>query len=341
MSAALELASAPQYFEIRLSAIRPAAPLPCDLYLVVNGKLTAIRRRGESLSPDRIQALHAHGITKLLVPMDQRDIYLHHIRQVLQDPSSTVDAKSAVIKESAFVQMQELFTNPNISSVVGGMERMLEDMVGFLSANSSAAPSLLRLSDHDQYAFNHSVNVAVYAILLTKKLSGIDPNAFVLAGLSALLHDVGKREIRPELVRKIEPLTADEQHELRQHPTLGAKLLAPIAAVPQRVKEVVLQHHENYDGTGYPQGLAGEQISQMTRIVAIADTFDALTHERPGQKSLSAEQALDLMTSITPSRLDPKLFHHFNRPDTQRSRLTLPASFDPCSPAPVRIISQG
>lgn len=334
MLSAQQVITTSGFFEIRLGCFVPGVALPCDIYLFVNGKPTLFRRRGESFTADRLQSLGAHGANKLLIPEDQREAYMQSLRASMKDAGLPVEQKGKLIKESAFMHMQELFTNPNLQQVVKGTETLVGDMVTFLSGSTAAAASLLKLSQHDNYAFNHSVNVAVYSVLLVKKLSGAAPNQLVTAGLSALLHDVGKRELPKELNAKTSILTQDEEKSVRLHPAFGEKVLQGVA-VTQAVKEVVAQHHENYDGSGYPRGLKGDQISQMARIVAIADSFDGLTTERPGQRAFTPDEALELMGSI-PNRFDPAIFQAFGRKGAvSRLDVKLGKNFDPCSPRPI------
>ena len=328
------------YFEIRLGCFVPGAPLACDVYLIVNNKPTLFRRRGEAFTADRLQSLATHGANKLLAPNEQREMYLASMRKHMNDAGIAVDVKGKLIKETAFVHLQELFTNPNVHEVVKGTETLVTDMVQFLSGSSAAAASLLKLSAHNNYAFNHSVNVSVYAIMLVKKLNGLDPSQLVVAGLSALLHDIGKRELPAALNLKTLPLTKEELQMMKLHPVFGEKALMGVH-VTQQVKEVVAQHHENFDGSGYPRGLKGEQISQMARIVAIADAFDALTTERPGQKAFLPDEALELMASLQPHRFDPTIFQHFGRKGaTSKLTVKLGKDFDPCSPQPIPLVSK-
>ncbi len=328
------------FFEIRLNSVAPGVPIPCDLYLIVNAKPILFRKRGDVFTADRMKQLNAHGAATLLVPTDQRTVYLSGIRSLIADPDASAETRGQIIKEAAYLQLKEIFVSPNPQEVVQETEVLVKDMVLFLGQNAVAAQSLLKVSAHDNYTFNHSVNVAVYSILLAKRLNGIDPKTLMMAGLAGLLHDVGKRDLPSTILRKLTPLTPEEDSAMRQHPQLGIRLLDTVPEIPAKVKEVVVQHHENYDGSGYPKGLSGEQISRLTRVVSIADTFDSLTTERHGQKAFNPQEALDLMSTLQPNRFDPAIFLYFNKNTTTKTDVMLPKNFDPCSPQPVMLIKK-
>ena len=333
------LAANATFFEIRLNSVAPKLPIPCDIYLLVNSKPTLFRRKGDAFTADRLKQLSGHGATRLLVPEDQRPLFVGGLTALIKDPGTDTDTKGRVIKESAFVQLQDLFSNPNVNSVIKGTESLVGDMVTFLSGDPGAAASLLKLSSHDQYTFNHSVNVAVYAILLTKKLNGLDPNSVTMAGLAGLLHDVGKREIPVGLLTKMTPLTPEENAVMRQHPLLGAKLLESTPSVSTKVREVVVQHHESFDGSGYPMGLSGDKINRVARVIAIADVFDALTTQRQGQKPFTPQEALDLMSTLS-GRFDPSIFQHLNKSPNKQLSVMLSRNFDPCSCQHVQLLTK-
>ncbi len=121
---------------------------------------------------------------------------------------------------------------------------------------------------------------------------------------AGLLHDVGKLGIPPEVLDKPGPLDEEERQAMQEHPRIGARILEPVATLRELVP-VVLHHHEHYDGTGYPDGLAGEQIPLEARVFAVADLLDALVSERPYRTSMSLEDALEVMRRERGRQLDP------------------------------------
>jgi putative two-component system response regulator len=131
---------------------------------------------------------------------------------------------------------------------------------------------------------------------------------------AAPLHDVGKIALPDSILLKEGPLTEDEMEVVREHPAVGARILSgsrvPILLVAE---DIALSHHECWDGTGYPQGLAGEEIPMSARIVSIVDVFDSLTHERPYKHAWTEEEALDEIESLAGTKFDPRAVEAFLR----------------------------
>ncbi|MBI4405722.1 MAG: HD domain-containing protein [Deltaproteobacteria bacterium] len=320
------------FFEIRLRSVATEIPLPFDLFLVVNGKPVLFRRRTDVITEDRMKLLVRHGGEKFLVPESQRIPYMKSIKDVIANPSTPTDIKSRFIKESAFVHVHDLFTKEDLSPVISETKSLVEEMVSFVSTDVEAITSLMRLSVHDYYTYNHCVDVAVYSIALAKKILGEDKKLLLLAGLGGLLHDIGKRKLNWDLINKSSPLTQLEWEEIKRHPLYGKESLEKIEAIPVDAKLAVVEHHENFDGTGYPYGLKEEQISRLSRIVTIADVFDALTTDRSYHKAVGPQEALGTMYSMQPGKFDPMIFQSFNKNFAKKGPLKLTADFDPCQP---------
>ena len=159
----------------------------------------------------------------------------------------------------------------------------------------------------DPYTSGHSVRVAEYARLIAREL-GLHPKHVDQVGTAALLHDVGKiHEDFAPLLRKAGRLTPEERMLMQAHPVRSADLAGTIAEFRGRVQTDIRNHHENYDGTGYPDGLTGEAIPIGARIIMIADTIDAMTTDRPYRKALSLQRALDEMVKHSGRQFDPRL----------------------------------
>jgi putative nucleotidyltransferase with HDIG domain len=122
----------------------------------------------------------------------------------------------------------------------------------------------------------------------------------------ALLHDIGKMGIPDNILLKPGPLNEDEWVIMREHPVLARELLFPIRHLRPSL-DIPYCHHEKWDGTGYPQGLIGEQIPLSARIFAVVDIFDAMTSDRPYRSAMSKEEVLEHIRSLSGSHLDPKI----------------------------------
>ena len=161
-------------------------------------------------------------------------------------------------------------------------------------------------------ADGHMRRVGMVARVLAKHAGWTDVEADDLAVYGAL-HDVGKAGVRASILNKPGPLTAAEEEEVRRHPRLGHDLLSRSRTPLVRAAAVVaLQHHERWDGRGYPDGVRAEQIDIRARMIALADVYDALTSPRPYRPALSPLAARDLMRAMRGSHFDPALFDLFD-----------------------------
>lgn len=159
----------------------------------------------------------------------------------------------------------------------------------------------------DPYTSGHSLRVSEYARQIARE-AGLAPRLVDQIGTAALLHDVGKiyEEFAP-LLRKEGRLTPEERMLMQAHPVRSADLAGTIAEFRGKVQADIRNHHENFDGSGYPDGLAGENISIGARIIMVADTLDAMTTDRPYRKALTLQRALEELTKHAGSQFDPKL----------------------------------
>lgn len=157
----------------------------------------------------------------------------------------------------------------------------------------------------DRYTYGHSERVLEYATLLAKKY-GLSEEEVRFVQYGAYLHDIGKIEIDIRILNAPGKLTEAEWHILKQHPYWGSEIIRPIKSL-NKIRPYILQHHENYDGTGYPLGLKGSNISLGARIIRIVDSFDAMTTDRPYKKGMLPDAACQELLSLAGFHYDPGL----------------------------------
>jgi len=180
----------------------------------------------------------------------------------------------------------------------------LEDM--YISTVRSLAAAI---DAKDPYTRGHSERVNRFCMVIAKEL-GLDEKMQKNVQLCALLHDVGKIGVPISVLRKKEKLTDEDWAYIRRHPVLGAEIISPIRQLAELAPSI-RHHHERYDGTGYPDNLKGEQIPLIGRMLAVADTFDALTSERPYRNGLSDKGALEEIEACKGTQLDPMCVEAF------------------------------
>jgi len=192
------------------------------------------------------------------------------------------------------------------------LEELRETLAGERGALITTVKSLLAvINARDRYTFHHSEQVVRYSTWIGRGL-GLEEGLLRELRVAALVHDLGKIQVDPAILTKPGPLTPAEWEQIRQHPIHGANILRPVPALAP-VIPAVLHHHERWDGKGYPDGLAGEQIPLPARIIAVADAFDAMTSARPYRRPLTREQALEELRRGAGTQFDPALVELFLR----------------------------
>ena len=165
------------------------------------------------------------------------------------------------------------------------------------------------IEEKDAYTQGHCERVADLACALARRV-GVEENTIFWFRVGALLHDVGKIVISSEILNKADRLTSDEWDVMKLHPGAGAEILKEIN-FPYDVNAIVRHHHENWDGSGYPDGLSGNQIPLWARIVCLADVYDALTSDRSYKRALPHDDAIEVMRRDVRRQFDPALFSLF------------------------------
>ncbi len=161
----------------------------------------------------------------------------------------------------------------------------------------------------DAYTRGHCDRVARISVAIAKRV-GLDTTRSMELELAAILHDVGKIGVEEGVVGKIGPLSQDETKNMRHHPEIGARILSPLSSL-QRVGHYVKHHHEHYDGTGYPDKLEGDAIPLPSRIILLADAFDAMTTDRPYREALTKKEAFQRISKGRGKQFDPMIVDIF------------------------------
>jgi HD-GYP domain-containing protein (c-di-GMP phosphodiesterase class II) len=169
--------------------------------------------------------------------------------------------------------------------------------------------SISRALEQRDRTFGHGARVAALAEPIALQL-GWERDRIRLLRLAAPLHDIGKVQVRPQVLAKPGPLTLEEQAEIRRHPTAGAQLVLPLRRYRDTLP-YVLFHHERWDGDGYPAGLHRRGIPLEARILAVADAFDAMISPRAYRQALSHEQALAEVERGAGTQFDPQIAELF------------------------------
>ncbi|MCR8643680.1 HD-GYP domain-containing protein [Paenibacillus sp. N1-5-1-14] len=184
-------------------------------------------------------------------------------------------------------------------SFCGLMDSILDD----LSGHKNAMIMLTNMCITDQYLFQHSLNVCIYSTMLGMAY-GYKQDELQTLGLGALLHDIGKTKIPQEILKKPGRLSDQEYEEMKKHTTFGFQILKDEPNIPLLSAHCALQHHERWNGTGYPRNLAGKDIHEFAQWIGIADSFDALTSQRVYREAMLPHVAMEIILADAHSLYD-------------------------------------
>lgn len=178
------------------------------------------------------------------------------------------------------------------------------DILTRVMENETVMLQLTGIRDIDNYTFLHSVDVCIYSIILGKKLGyGKDP--LMSLGMGAILHDIGKCKVSLEILQKPGKLTDNEFAQMKLHTVLGCEIIKNTYRMNSKVANIAFQHHEKWDGSGYPLGLSSNYIDPLARIVTLADVYDALTSDRVYKKRELPHIAASYIKSTAGLLFDP------------------------------------
>ncbi len=172
--------------------------------------------------------------------------------------------------------------------------------------NRASLSCLSSLNAYDKYTFTHSINVFLLSIALGSAL-GLDKNRLHDLGNSALFHDIGKTLIPKKILNKKTMLTDFEFALIKTHTTKGYLYAKEKLSIPEASLPGILQHHEKYDGSGYPSRIKQENIDIFARIISIADVYDAITSDRPYRKAQSHTEAIEFIRYTSGANFDPEI----------------------------------
>lgn len=204
----------------------------------------------------------------------------------------------------------KFFNKNRVESYHSILEELKEDIEEeHIDLISSIKTLISVINAKDRYTYAHTERVVIYTQMIANKL-GLSEEDKKTLKYGAYLHDIGKIQIPMEVLNKKMRLTDNEWNLIKDHPKNGAKIIQPVKSL-QRVIPLILHHHERYDGTGYPGKLKGKDIPYLTRILSVADSFDAMTSSRPYKESMSFEDALNELKRCSDTQFDPDIVDTF------------------------------
>ena len=285
---------------IPISKLEVGEVLPFNL---LDSRERVLLKRGQVVTPEFMEKIKEEGYSSFLAEIWEEDEELVAREDV-----------SLETKKKTLENMQEILedlSQGKATSIVP-LGQNVSQMAEEVKAHKELVIPLIQLKKHDDLTFTHSLNVAVISLFIAKFL-GLKDEELTNLGLGALLHDLGKLVIPPEILNKPSKLSEEEYEIVQKHPLSAKNILDEKTQLSEKVKEIPLQHHERIDGSGYPFHLTKEEISIFSRIVAVADIYEALTSDRPYRKALPIPEVIEYLMGNNGYRLDDRVVTTFIR----------------------------
>lgn len=294
-----------KFMKIRLNSIHPSAPVPFDIFIQIGERHIHYLRAGDRLEAQKIESFEKKAPDAFFIYATERSAYKKYVRDRMLSNELPTRDKALILRESSMALVEELFESPDINRALTESKQVIDEFILFMDQDPDAMAHLIGLSSHDFYTYNHSLDVGIYSLGLGKVAGYRDAELHEL-GQGALFHDVGKRHVNVDIICKAGPLDDLEWAQMQKHPSYGLMILNDYP-VSEAIKACCFEHHESFVGNGYPQQLNGNEIHPMARIVAITDTYDALTTKRSYNNPLMPSDAISFMKEKLASRYDASL----------------------------------
>ena len=283
-----------------LEVLVPGEPVPVDFFLpILRNETRQIEMVPAAQKGEQYQA----AWRKKLIKTEQKRVFVRiadgedlmsyfekNASTLMNQPGTSLSKKRRVLLEMSSLNLRVLFGGDLDSKSLDNSIKRTTEAVNRLVREAQILTKLSEVLSADYSIYAHSVNVSMLAMAFGRYLGMPDTRVQNL-GVGGMLHDVGMAKLPPWALNNPAKFTTEQKSVMRQHPQLGYKMLLPIGAVPYDVLQIVLNHHENADGTGYPSKLKADRTPYLARVIKIADTYDAMTSARPHQDTKTAMEA--------------------------------------------------
>jgi HD-GYP domain-containing protein (c-di-GMP phosphodiesterase class II) len=294
-----------EYVEISITIIaKIRGELPFDLFLRRSADaFTKIFKKSDTIDQERLDHYSAKkGIDQLYVRTTDYGEYFVYVEKIANQLFATPKTAKTeelleVIKEMAVYTGKEITGFTALSpQAVEHAAQTVTGCLGVLEKDPAGIAKIFKMISTHPYGLKHSMTTTIFTLLIAKA-DGLDSKrSLVMIGLGAMVHDVGMSLLKSDIEGK-EHLTPEEWADMKEHPAVGARSLDGVRSLPEEVRQIVLQHHEQPNGHGYPNRLHGQQLYHPAKIVAVADAFSALISKRPfREQPFTPAKAIDLMT---------------------------------------------
>jgi HD-GYP domain-containing protein (c-di-GMP phosphodiesterase class II) len=284
-----------------------------DLYIQyeTNCEPMLYYRAGCPLEKDQASRLLESGVRQVFVRTDEFHRFASHLLETVdsQAEHEAVPAgeRFAALQLAMAVEIEHAARLVDCGPYVAVADKLGRELTSLLVNNNVLPRDLYRLARHDFLTFTHITNVASYGVIFAERLGLCEESQYEPLAKAAILHDIGKRFVPAKILQKPGKLDADERAVIETHPQRGYEELCDRDDMSHEQLMMVYQHHERFDGKGYPVGSQGDEIHPWARMLAVVDVFDAMTGIRPYRRPATANDALDYISKSAGTHFDPEM----------------------------------
>ena len=301
------------FMTVRLEMLRRLPGTAVDLYIQYKADTspTLYYRAGCKFEPDQIPRLLKTGLRHILVRSEDFHRFASGLLDAVSEQAESEVVppaeRFAALQLAMAVEIEHAARLVDCGPYVAVADKLGRDMTSLLVNNNVLPSDLFQMARHDFNTFTHITNVASYSVILAERLGLCAEHEYESLAKAAILHDIGKRHIPASILQKRTKLDAQERALVETHPQRGYEELCVREDMTHDQLMVVYQHHERFDGSGYPVGYQGEEIHPWARMLAIVDVFDAITGTRPYRRSASAATAVEYICRNAGTHFDPEM----------------------------------
>jgi HD-GYP domain-containing protein (c-di-GMP phosphodiesterase class II) len=272
-----------------------------DVYLKLSDESYAhIFSKTTGLDYKRLAQYILKGIKELHIRVEDGVLYKEFIARtadaIFNDPETAQDRKIATLLNMTEQNMAELFTMLDVSEETAeNTQKVIRNYVDLMIEKPKTLAMILKLVSHGEYLYYHSIAVSVFSMFIAKASGQFSQRIAEVVGMGGFLHDIGCTQIPKEITASNGELTPAQWKIVRTHPKIGLKMIENTPTIPDEVRYIHYQHHEEPSGNGYPNGLRGPVIYYPAKIASLADAFSALISKRPFRSAYPVEQAISIL----------------------------------------------
>jgi putative nucleotidyltransferase with HDIG domain len=242
------------------------------------------------------------GVKELWIRSDDEAAYKAFVgrtaESIFSDPNTSQEKRIATLLNMTEQNMAEIFTQMTVNEdTATNSQRVVKNYVELMIENPKSLAIMLKLVSHGEYLYYHSIAVAIFSMFIAKASGQFNSRMLEIVGLGGFLHDIGSTHLSKDIICSSTDLTPAQWKEMKHHPKLGLQMIESTPNIPDEVRYIVYQHHEEPGGHGYPNGLHNPVIYYPAKIVALADAFSALISKRPFRPAYTVEQAIHILQS--------------------------------------------